>query len=114
MPKPRSKDEVHRQGPGLRFLGEPTTWYGGGYCGICGDRSESLVPRAVRWWDPDDGWRTGVLCVSCGRDASARGPRPDDYATHQQERQALMADTLAELGDMDSAHTDYEDLRGGL
>jgi len=54
----------HEPGPGLRTYGL-SRWWGAGYCGVCGTRDESdLVPQAVRWWDPDDGWRMGVLCAA--------------------------------------------------
>jgi hypothetical protein len=55
-----------------------TKWYGSGYCGICG--STSVIARACRWWDPDDGWKYGVLCGHCTADAESRPPRPKDYA----------------------------------
>ena len=71
----------HPEGPGLKILDRSSVWYGGGYCGICGSRSDDeLVPQAVRFWDPDDGWKVGVLCTYCGEEAAARGPRHDDYA----------------------------------
>lgn len=89
-------------GPGLR-LQHDGTWYGGGYCGICGHRGEDLVPRAVRWWDPDDGWRRGVLCTYCGEEQVNCTPGPDDYASLEAERQETRArgiDLLSEmLGD---------------
>jgi len=70
----------HKEGPGLKVIGRET-WYGIGSCGICGDSSDdSLVPVAVSFWDPDDGWRVGVLCRYCGEEAAERGPRDDDYA----------------------------------
>lgn len=72
---------MHTNGPGLTVVGDPRRkWYGGGYCGICGHTGEGLIPVAVRWWDPDDGWKRGVLCEGCGEDASERGPHPEDYA----------------------------------
>jgi hypothetical protein len=67
---------THKDGPGLVVLGTER-WYGSGFCGICG---EEPIPRSVRWWDPDDGWRFGVLCKGCGREASGRGPEEGDYA----------------------------------
>ena len=86
---------VHKNGPGLRIIGDTTTpWYGGGYCAICGARGESVVPVRVRFWDPDDGWTRGVLCVCCGRDARACGPRVGDYAVSMadpEEQAALLA-----------------------
>lgn len=113
-------------GPGLRIQPRDRPWYGPGYCGVCGQRSTSctyspLVPVPVRWWDPDDGWRFGVLCQGCAEDASARGPRPGDYAwrdptDNEKGRdprdypphpatQAAKLDTLAELGDDDAAYS---------
>ena len=64
----------------------PGRWYGKGYCNICGDHGPSLVPRQVRYWDPDDGWVVGVLCTFCTEDADSRGPRPDDYAVGIRQR----------------------------
>jgi hypothetical protein len=97
--------EPHVDGPGLKVLNPRKKWYGPGYCGICGCRSESLVPRAVRWWDPDDGWKMGVLCVGCGIEASARGPRAGDFAMGADPGEAIerkaRIDVSAELGDLD-------------
>ena len=71
---------THQEGPGLKILSSRlNTWYGGGYCGRCGDQ-DNLIPQAVRFWDPDDGWRSGVLCLLCGEAVALRGPRPGDYA----------------------------------
>lgn len=67
----------HQNGAGLKVVGS-SVWYGPGYCGICGDRD--VVPVAVRFYDPDDGWKLGVLCRACGEDARERGPRAEDYA----------------------------------
>lgn len=101
-------DKIHDEGPGLRVVsGE--RWYGPGYCGICGDRGPTLVARAVRYWDADDGWRMGVLCVHCGMEAAARGPRPDDYAVvtrraSDRQEQADMIDVEAG-DDADAAYS---------
>jgi hypothetical protein len=99
---------VHRNGPGLRIIGRER-WYGPGYCGICGSRD--VVPVAVRYWDPDDGWRMGVLCGGCGEDCSERGPRPDDYACRTTDivEQAQRIDVLSELVDLDGAYADQMD-----
>lgn len=101
--------------PGLKIVGMGTgEWYGNGYCGICGDR-DHLFPRAVRWWDADDGWRHGVLCDGCFEDAKHRGPRPDDYAVKVAEREiGENIDTICELlgDDQDGAHTMIQDLFG--
>jgi hypothetical protein len=110
-----SQQYVHPNGPGLKVVGDLTQrWYGPGYCGICGNKSESLVPVRVRWWDCDDGWKTGVLCVGCGLEASARGPKPTDYASrqHDQAEHASMLDEIDELlaGDDDGAQTESEEL----
>ena len=66
-------------GEGLKVYAVPTDapWYGSGYCSICGGEP---FPARVRYWDPDDGWRSGVLCVGCADECSERGPRADDYA----------------------------------
>lgn len=94
----------HTPGPGLKVLSKEQ-WYGGGYCGICGHRGESLIPTMVRWWDPDDGWKTGVLCMYCGEEASEQAPNPRDYAFSSQAAGAERIDLLVEMGDLDSAHT---------
>lgn len=84
-------------GPGLRVIGGK--WYG--HCGVCGTRD--IVPCAVRWWDPDDGWRLGVLCGACIEHVRDRGPRVDDYAvaTRDVPEQAARIDLNAALGDLD-------------
>ena len=81
----RNSPLIHREGPGLRELNPYELWYGGGYCGLCGDRATeaitcAVVPRVLRWWDGDDGWKTGILCLSCAGYAASRGPQPGDYA----------------------------------
>lgn len=86
MPKPKRTTTtrlLHEDGPGLKTQGT-RRWYGGGYCGICGNSktegSTPLIGQPVHWWDPDDGWKFGVLCADCGTDAAARGPRRGDFA----------------------------------
>ena len=106
---------VHVPGPGLKVVGDTSrAWYGPGYCGICGDRGESLVPVRVRFWDADDGWKSGVLCVGCGVEAAERGPKADDYAvvTADPEYRAelLNAIDLASAGDDDAAHVESDKL----
>ncbi len=96
--------EPHVDGPGLKVLNPRKKWFGPGYCGICGHRGESLVPRAVRWWDADDGWKMGVLCVGCGQEASARGPRKGDFAMIEEDagaEQKGRIDVSAGMGDLD-------------
>ena len=95
-------------GPGLTVLSLERT-YGRGYCGICGD-TKAIVPRLVRYWDPDDGWRVGVLCACCTGDAAARGPRSTDYAYRPHDQRAELMDALAGLGDADSTLTECEEL----
>ena len=97
------------EGKGLKIL-STTTWYGPGYCGICGD-PEHITPQAVRWWDPDDGWKTGVLCSYCADDAKDRGPQPDDYA-YKGKRDSDIIDAMRDtLGnDLDGLQADLEDL----
>ena len=105
---------IHRNGPGLKVLGNATSdrWYGPGYCGICGDTE--VVPVAVRYWDPDDGWRLGVLCVGCGDECRSRGPQRGDYAyrTTDTAEQKTRLDVLADLGDLDGAYADQADGEG--
>src|SRR3990167_10665034 len=95
----------HTPGPGLKVLDRKTRWYGGGYCGICGSRGDELIPQAVRYWDPDDGWRMGVLCSYCGEEAAARGPKPDDYPVATRDEGAERVEVLASLGDLDNTYT---------
>lgn len=98
-------------GPGLKKLSE-RTWYGPGYCGICGDTGEDLVPVMVRWWDCDDGYRTGVLCRYCGAEQTHRTPRPSDFAYEPGlEDFAQLLDLAVEMsaGDEDAAHCMIED-----
>lgn len=107
-------------GPGLKVYGTPTDapWYGNG-CGMCGATSDEgpyspLVPVRVRYWDPDDGWRSGVLCLGCAHECAARGPREGDYAVARQNGRAEAMDTIAEVlaGDDDGAHVESNDLGG--
>ncbi len=105
------REMTHKDGPGLKVL-ESTygPYYGRGYCDICGDRGPNLVPALVRYWEPDEGWKLGVLCVDCGRDASERGPKPDDYAVAMAKRtDPAIADALVSLGDNDAALVAYDD-----
>jgi len=101
----------HQNGPGLRVTNPEnrTPWWGPGYCGICGTRDENiLIPKAVRWYDPDDGWRMGILCGDCGEEASSRGPEAGDFAvvTGKVEMQALRIDANSLLGDEDGTYSD--------
>jgi hypothetical protein len=112
---PVTTPPVHEPGPGLKVVGDPKQpWYGGGYCAICGGTGESLVPVRVRFWDCDDGWKTGVLCSYCGIEAACRGPKPTDYAvvTADPESKAALLDVLDEVlaGDDDGAQTESEEL----
>jgi hypothetical protein len=98
--------------PGLKSLGTATYW-GGCYCKICGDRDyekeepyyQGLVPRHVRFWDCDDGWKSGVLCKHCLDEVAHRGPKDDDYAVVTQanasndEVVSAMADLLGDDAD---------------
>ena len=94
---------------GLKVL-STETWYGSGYCGICGDR-DTIIPNAVRYWDCDDGWRMGVLCPCCTDDCKARGPKPGDYAyTRGHEEISDHLDILADCGDLDGACSEFSDL----
>ena len=98
----------HEPGPGLVPLND-SIWYGGGYCGLCGERGKLLVPQAVRYWDVDDGWKVGVLCVYCGPEVAERGPRPTDHASHSSgPYSAREIDALADLlgDDLDSLWAD--------
>ena len=120
MSKPLGRlASIHRNGPGLKQLGNARSerWYGPGYCGFCG--TKEVVPVAVRYWDPDDGWRMGVLCAGCGEDCTDRGPQPDDFACRTQDDnadhesrahfQAMRIDRLATLTDLDGAYADQMD-----
>lgn len=103
----------HANGPGLKVL-STETWWGQGYCGVCGDREpKSLLPQAVRWWDPDDGWKMGVLCEGCGEEVRERGPQPDDYAVVVKSRDELpqerKIDILVAMGDLDMACSESGD-----
>ena len=83
----------HDPGRGLTLIGRPGERWGGlGSCGLCGETAPEgtspLLPQAVRWWDPDDGWRLGVLCLGCGQEARTRGPHRDDFAVATRRPQA--------------------------
>jgi hypothetical protein len=91
---------------GLKVLSKET-WYGTGYCGICG--SEKIVPTAVRYWEPDEGWLMGVLCEFCTKDASERPPIDSDYAVLVANKEDLPScekiDLLTDLVDLDGAYS---------
>jgi len=99
-------------------------WFGPGYCGICGQRDPDstyspLIPKMVRYWCPDDGWKTGVLCSGCAEDCKDRGPRRGDYA-YQDASNGETIDSLNEVlgDDQDGFHSELEDFgitkyRGG-
>ena len=99
-------------GPGLKVYALPTDapWYGSGYCAICGGEP---FPARIRFWDPDDGWKSGVLCPGCAAVAAERGPHPDDYALRVMDPdRAAHMDAIGEAndGDDDAAHTESEEL----
>lgn len=53
------------------------------HCQICGHRpcSDDQPNRTpVRWWDPDDGWKIGTLCVGCKEDNEGVKPKEGDFA----------------------------------
>ena len=94
---------------GMKVL-STETWYGSGYCGVCGDKN--VIPNSVRYWCPDDGWKIGVLCPCCTDDCKNRGPLKHDYAVFAMdtERQKQIADALAADGDLDFAQSEMEDM----
>jgi hypothetical protein len=104
--------------PGLKSLGSSTYW-GGCYCAICGDREyqkeepyyAGLVPRHVRFWDCDDGWKSGVLCKHCLDEVAHRGPRDDDYASQDARTNEDAVNELASLmgDDADGLQSMLED-----
>lgn len=115
----------HQPGPGLKVMPRERgakPWYGPGYCGICGHRDTDdeyspLIPQPVRWYDQDDGWKYGVLCLGCGEEAAARGPKAGDYAVatgkvalEGTSGTADAIDTLHELGDEDGTYAEVQDL----
>ena len=115
-------------GPGLKVRGKPADppWYGQG-CGICGQQDPDeqyspLIPVRVVFWDPDDGWRSGVLCSGCAEEAAERGPQPDDYAEHiRRQEEAKDAERLTQAerleiieqtgaGDQDAIQVDSDEV----
>ena len=119
------KNNIHLlppDGAGLKVYGKKSDapWYGNG-CGICGatdpaSKYSPLIPVRVRFWDCDDGWKSGVLCLGCAEDCAERGPKPGDYAYRAPDPETLTKaekmDILAEMsgGDDDAAHVGSEDL----
>ena len=103
--------------PGLKILDrqDGQAWYGGGYCGICGDHQ--VLPVCVKYWEPDDGWKIGTLCAGCADDAAIRGPQPDDYANRptmddelsKSEKLGILASILGD--DQDGLMSEAEDLQ---
>ncbi len=66
--------------PMLRFVKAKLSY---NHCGVCGHipQSGDEPNRApLRWWDPDDGWKIGTLCIWCAEEVLDRKPHPDDYA----------------------------------
>ena len=101
---------THTNGPGLKILSK-AKWYGGGYCSICGHRGDGLIPQQVRFWDPDDGWKVGILCTYCGEEIADRGPKLDDYAVvTKKQGNAEFIDVLAAFGDEDDTYTSGNEL----
>jgi hypothetical protein len=49
-------------------------------CNICGDAG---MGEAFRYWDCDDGWTFGALCLSCYQ--YCRAPHDDDYASQDDD-----------------------------
>lgn len=95
---------------GLHYLNTKDTWYGSfGGCNICGSTDENnIIPRQVRYWDCDDGWKIGVLCLECTNEI--KPPQPNDFAFQGEdtEFEADVADTLAGLGDLDAVASEFE------
>ena len=54
------------------------------YCRVCGVEPEDFkVPMnqgPLRYWDADDGWCIGSLCMNCWVDVFDAKPQPGDYA----------------------------------
>jgi hypothetical protein len=103
----------HPSGPGLVQIGREV-WYGSfGGCDLCADTDEArLIPRAVRYWSPDDGWKVGVLCITCGEFCRERGPQPSDWAYTVDMAKAAI-DAMMELGDEEEAVEIADYLRMG-
>ena len=95
---------LRKKYPGLRYLGTET-WYGPGHCAECGT-TEDLIAYPTRFWDPDDGWRVGVLCAYCTEYIRDRGPRPDYYAFRRREK-AEAIDTVASIADADGVYSEF-------
>jgi hypothetical protein len=74
---------------------------------------------AVRYWDPDDGWRLGVLCEGCGADCIDRSPQldncacrtRDDNANHESRAhsRAMCIAMLAQFTDLHGAYSHQMD-----
>ena len=92
-------------GPGLKVISSEI-WYGPGYCGVCGDTGPNLVPQAVRFWCPDDGWKVGVLCGPCCKNVRHRGPEPSDYAYKDGDRSDRI-DAESNVQDSDALYSDH-------
>ena len=88
--------------PGLKYLGAET-WYGPGHCAICG-ATEGIIARLTRFWDPEYGWRVGVLCIHCTEDVRYRGPRPGDYM-YRWRGDAEVIDVVASVSDADGVYS---------
>lgn len=54
------------------------------HCQICGhipkDQYDELNLDCVKYWEPDDGWRIGTLCVDCFDEFGSIQPKPTDLA----------------------------------
>lgn len=74
------------------------------YCGICGHvpRSREQEPNwgPLRWWDPDDGYKVGSLCVHCKEDYAHVQPKPGDLAYSRTNGVADQVDTDEDILDI--------------
>lgn len=60
-------------------------WNDGHMCGICGYQPDGTLTdpmnsSVIRYWDPDDGWKIGHLCIGCYEERGRDIPHPSDYA----------------------------------
>ncbi len=54
------------------------------YCRVCGlepdGKTQPLNQGPLRYWDADDGWCIGSLCMNCWVDVFDAKPQPGDHA----------------------------------
>ena len=95
-----ARDVVLERPAGANFgvipLNTDKPWYGRhGVCDVCGDNPRQ---QPVIYYDPDDGWQLGVLCVHCAQEQLDILPDPEnDYCWVNEDQSERLMRLLAGL-----------------